>query len=162
LGTIFAGFLGAFPLAPMAQNVGLVALSDARSRWVAAGAGAILMALGFVPKLAAVAASLPSSVTAAVALVLFGLVTATGVRILARADLRSRDNLIVIALSITAGMIPLVAPTFFAVAPKWSAPVFNSGITLAAVSAVLLNVFFNGAGAAASADSRLRGAETER
>ena len=161
LGTVIAGVLGAFPLVPLAQNVGLVALSEIRSRWAAAAAGAMLLALGIVPKLGALAASLPSSVTGAAALVLFGLVAATGVRILARAELRSRENLIVIALTLTAGMIPWMAPTFFAVAPKWSAPVFNSGITLAAVTAVLLNVLFNGADASSSAGSPLRSAETE-
>jgi NCS2 family nucleobase:cation symporter-2 len=43
-------------------------------------------------------------------------------------------------------MIPLVAPTFFAQVPKWLAPLVNSGITLAAISAVLLNALFNGGG----------------
>jgi NCS2 family nucleobase:cation symporter-2 len=161
LGSILAGVVGAFPLAPMAQNIGLVALSDARSRWATAGAGVLLVALGFVPKLSALVASLPASVTGATALLLSGMVAATGVRILSRADLRSRDNQIVIALSLAAGMIPMVSPTLFAVAPKWSAPLFNSGITLAAVSAVLLNVLFNGTGTSASRASRLRGAETE-
>jgi xanthine/uracil permease len=52
--------------------------------------------------------------------------------------------LIIIAVSIAAGMIPVVAPTFFAQLPKWVAPLMGSGITLATVSAVLLNALFNG------------------
>jgi NCS2 family nucleobase:cation symporter-2 len=50
-------------------------------------------------------------------------------------------------------MIPVVAPTFFAQLPKWTAPLMGSGITLATLSAVLLNALFNGAG---SEDSRNR------
>jgi NCS2 family nucleobase:cation symporter-2 len=40
-------------------------------------------------------------------------------------------------------MIPLVAPTFFAQVPKSLGPLVNSGITLAAISAVGLNALFN-------------------
>jgi uric acid transporter len=40
----------------------------------------------------------------------------------------------------------LVAPTFFAKFPKELEPLLNSGIVLAAVAAVLLNAYYNGAG----------------
>ena len=46
--------------------------------------------------------------------------------------------------SIGAGMIPLVAPTFFAQMPNVLSPILYSGILLAAFVAVLLNAFFNG------------------
>jgi uric acid transporter len=42
-------------------------------------------------------------------------------------------------------LIPLVSPTFFATPPKSLEPLLNSGIVLAAVAAILLNVYFNGA-----------------
>jgi len=41
-------------------------------------------------------------------------------------------------------MIPLVAPSFFATLPKPLEPLLNSWIILAAIAAVLLNVYFNG------------------
>ena len=160
LGAIVAGGLNAFPVAPYASNVGLVALSGVRSRWAAAAAGATLLALGFLPKLGALMASLPQPVTGAAALMLFGTVAAVGIRILARADYTSRDNLLVIGLSITVGMIPMVAPGLFGLAPKWITPLISSGITLTAVSAVLLNALFNGSRASRGADARMS-AETE-
>jgi NCS2 family nucleobase:cation symporter-2 len=161
LGAIVAGTLNTFPLAPSAPNVGLVALSGVRSRWVAAAAGATLLALGCLPKLGALVASLPQPVAGAAALALFGMVAASGVRILARADCTSRDNLLVIGLSIAAGMIPMVAPGLFQFAPKWIAPFANSGITLTALSALLLNGLFNRARASLRADARVSGAESE-
>ena len=42
-------------------------------------------------------------------------------------------------------MIPLVAPAMLVALPTWLAPFARSGITLAAVSAVILNLIFNGA-----------------
>jgi xanthine/uracil permease len=80
---------------------------------------------------------------------LFGIdaaLAATGIRILASVDYKTnRNNLFIVAISIGFGMIPLVSPTFFATLPKSLEPLLNSGIVLAAVVAVLLNAYFNGA-----------------
>ena len=161
LGAIVAGTLNSLPLAPSASNVGLVGLSGLRSRWAAAAAGAMLLALACLPKLGALVASLPQPVAGTAALALFGMVAAIGTRIFARVDYASRDNLLVIGISIAAGMIPTVAPGLVQVAPKWIAPLANSGITLTALSALLLNALFNGARASLPADGRVSGAESE-
>jgi NCS2 family nucleobase:cation symporter-2 len=50
----------------------------------------------------------------------------------------------VVAISLGVGMIPLVAPAMLATLPTWLAPFARSGITLSAVSAVVLNLIFNG------------------
>jgi len=88
-------------------------------------------------------------------------IAATGIRILARVDYGLRHNLLIIAISIAAGRIPLVAPTFFPQVPQWLAPLVNSGITLAAISAVLLNALFNGGGSDAEAGPEAKPAEHE-
>jgi uric acid transporter len=88
-------------------------------------------------------------------IVMFGMVAATGIRILSAVDYQtSRNNLYVVAISIGFGMIPLVAPTFFAKLPAQLAPILNSGILLTAIIAVVLNVYFNGAGQLAKTKSR--------
>ena len=83
---------------------------------------------------------------------MFGMVAATGIRILSGVDYQtSRNNLYIVAISIGFGMIPLVAPTFFAKLPSQLGPILNSGILLTAISAVALNLYFNGAGSVAKA-----------
>ena len=57
----------------------------------------------------------------------------------------NRNNLFIVAISIGLGMIPLVAPDFKMWLPHAIHPLIDSGILLAAIGAVLLNVFFNGA-----------------
>ncbi len=146
LGTIIGGVFNTFPYTSFSQNVGLVGVTGVRSRWVVAVAGGILIALGLLPKLGTIVASIPQPVLGGAGLVMFGMVAATGIKILARVDYGPRHNLLIIAISIAVGMIPLVAPTFFAQVPRWLSPVVNSGITLAAISAVLLNALFNGGG----------------
>ena len=145
LGTIIGGVFNTFPYTSFSQNVGLVGVTGVKSRWVVAVAGAILIAFGLFPKMGSVVSSIPQPVLGGAGLVMFGMVAATGIRILARVDYASRHNLLIIAVSIAVGMIPVVAPTFFAQLPKWTAPLMGSGITLATLSAVLLNALFNGA-----------------
>jgi NCS2 family nucleobase:cation symporter-2 len=83
---------------------------------------------------------------------MFGMVAATGARILGAVDFRNnRHNLFIVALSIGFGMIPLVAPGFFKQMPHALHPLLESGILLAAIVAVLLNAFFNGVGSAEEA-----------
>jgi xanthine/uracil permease len=72
------------------------------------------------------------------------MVAATGIRILARVDYASRYNLLIIAVSVAAGVIPVISPTFFGQLPRWTTPLMGSGITLATASAVMLNLLLNG------------------
>ena len=53
------------------------------------------------------------------------------------------NNLIIVALSIGMGVIPIAVPTFYEHFPSWFQTVFDSGISSAAVTAVLLNLLFN-------------------
>jgi uric acid transporter len=74
------------------------------------------------------------------------MVAATGIRILASVDYQTnRNNLYIVAVSIGFGMVPLVAPRWTQHMPHALHPLLESGILLAALSAVLLNLFFNGA-----------------
>ena len=83
---------------------------------------------------------------------MFGMVAATGIRILAGVDFKSnRFNSLIVAISIGIGMIPLIAPNFKQWMPHNLHPLIESGILLASLSAVLLNLFFNGANADDSA-----------
>jgi xanthine permease len=149
LGTVIGGIFNTFPYTSYSQNVGLVGVTGVRSRWVVAVSGVILVALGLVPKLATLVASIPQAVLGGAGIAMFGMVAATGIRILSRVDFENRNNLLIVAVSIGAGMIPLVAPTFFDEFPVWTKSLTHSGITLTAIVAVALNAFLSGGGKAA-------------
>lgn len=145
LGTLIGGVFNTFPYTSFSQNVGLVGITGVRSRWVCVMGGVILVAFGLFPKMAHVVASIPQFVLGGAGIVMFGMVAATGVRILMSARLReNRHNPYIVAISLGFGMIPLVADRFFVQLPKVLSPLLHSGILLAAIVAVLLNVYFNG------------------
>jgi NCS2 family nucleobase:cation symporter-2 len=146
LGTLIGGFFNTFPYTSFSQNVGLVAVTGVRSRFVCVAGGIILVVLGVLPKMAALIESLPTVVLGGAGLVMFGMVAATGIRILSGVDFKNnRFNALVVAISIGIGMIPLIAPNFKQWMPHGLHPLIESGILLASLSAVLLNLFLNGA-----------------
>ncbi|MFZ1180594.1 MAG: solute carrier family 23 protein, partial [Herbaspirillum sp.] len=146
LGTLLGGIFNTFPYTSFSQNVGLVAVTGVKSRWVCVAGGLILIALGVLPKLGALVGSLPTVVLGGAGLVMFGMVAATGIRILANVDFRdNKHNAMIVAVSIGVGMIPLIAPNFRQWMPHAIHPLIESGILLASLCAVLLNMFFNGA-----------------
>jgi NCS2 family nucleobase:cation symporter-2 len=105
----------------------------------------ILVVLGLLPKMAALVESLPTFVLGGAGLVMFGMVAATGIRILANVDYKgNRNNLFIVAISIGFGMIPLIAPRYLQWMPHSIHPLIESGILLASISAVVLNLYFNG------------------
>lgn len=146
LGTVLGGLFNTFPYTSFSQNVGLVGVTGVRSRYVCVAGGIIMIVLGLIPKMGALVESLPTTVLGGAGLVMFGMVAATGIRILSRVDFATnRHNLFIIAISIGMAMIPLVAPNFQQWMPHAVHPLIHSGILLAATSAVLLNWFYNGA-----------------
>jgi uric acid transporter len=154
VGTLIGGIFNTFPYTSFSQNVGLVSVTGVRSRWVTITGGAIMLVLGLLPKLAALVEAVPVVVLGGAGLVMFGMVAATGARILTSVDFKNnRFNLFVVAISVGFGMIPLAAPGFFRNLPHDLQPLLESGILLCAVTAVILNAFFNGLGSSASAKS---------
>lgn len=143
LASAVAGVFNVFPLSAFAQNVGLVAITGIRSRFVVAAGGVILIVLGLVPVLGAFVAVVPTAVLGGVGIALFGTVAASGIRTLAGVDYEGNSNLVIVALSIGMGIVPIAVPTFWDAFPQWFGTIFHSGITSAAITAVLLNAIFN-------------------
>ena len=146
LGTVIGGIFNTFPYTSFSQNVGLVGVTGVKSRWVCVAGGVIMIVLGLLPKMAAFVESIPTFVLGGAGLVMFGMVAATGIRILSTVDYKTnRNNLYIVALSIGFGLIPLVAPRWTQHMAHSLHPLLESGILLTAVAAVALNIFFNGA-----------------
>ncbi|MFZ3185250.1 MAG: nucleobase:cation symporter-2 family protein [Pseudomonas sp.] len=143
ISSMLAPIFGSFTQSAFAQNVGLVAVTGVKSRYVVAFAGLILVTLGLLPVMGRIVAAVPASVLGGAGMVLFGTVAASGIRTLSKVDYRNNMNLIIVATSIGFGMIPIAAPHFYEHFPSWFATIFHSGISSAAIMAIALNLLFN-------------------
>ncbi|MCS0635374.1 purine permease [Streptomyces sp. LP05-1] len=143
LATLLGPVIGTFPTSAFAQNVGVVSLTRVRSRYVVAAAGGALLVLGAFPVLGAVVSLVPMPVLGGAGIVLFGSIAVSGIRTLSEAGLDDSSNIILVAVALGAGIIPLAAPTFYERFPAWAQTVLGSGISAGALAAVLLNIFFH-------------------
>lgn len=136
-GTSLAALFSALPNTSFSQNVGLVAFTGVMSRFVVTIGALFLVAAGFVPKLATVIAVIPAAVIGGAAVVMFGMIVAAGISLIATRAM-TRNDLIVVAVSVTVGQGFALRPEVAASLPDNVAALMTSGIVPAAVIAVVL------------------------
>lgn len=142
--TVVAGLLNSFPSTVYSQNIGLIRLTRVKSRWVVASSGVIMMLLGLMPKVGALIASMPASVLGGATIVLFSTIAVVGIQILFQADLSDQRNTLLVATSVGIGFLPTAFPQFAEQMPgRPLHALFESGLILGTLSAVLLNLFFH-------------------
>ncbi|MCQ4084679.1 purine permease [Streptomyces sp. RB6PN25] len=143
LGSAISPLFNGFFNSAFAQNIGLVAITKVRSRFVVAAGGVLLVLAGLCPVLASLISLVPGPVLGGAGLVLFGTVASSGVKTLAEADLSDGNNLLIVGIAIGIGMIPIVSPGFYAHVDPHLQIVLNSGISTGCLVAVVLNLIFH-------------------
>ncbi|GLC90534.1 nucleobase:cation symporter-2 family protein [Lysinibacillus piscis] len=143
LASVIGGLFNAFPYTTFSQNVGLVRMSGAKERKVIYITGAMLVALGFLPKVAALTTIIPTSVLGAAMLAMFGMVITQGMGMLVPVMNESAENAMIAAVAVGLGVGVSIVPEIFAALPKGIAIITSNGIVCGSVTAILLNVLFN-------------------
>lgn len=122
-------------------------MTRVKTRDVIVVAGGLLIVIGFVPKIAALAQLVPGSVLGGAMVALFGMVISSGIRIIGtQVDLNRHENLFIIACSIGMGLGVTVVPQLFAGAPAWAQIMLGNGIIAGSFTAIFMNLLFNGLG----------------
>ncbi|EZP76903.1 xanthine permease [Parageobacillus genomosp. 1] len=143
LAMVLGGLLNAFPYTTYSQNVGLVQLSGVKTRRVIYVAGGMLIMLGLVPKIAAIATIIPAPVLGGAMLAMFGMVIAYGIKMLSQVEFTSQENLFIIACSVGMGLGVTAVPNLFAELPASIRILTDSGIVAGSLTAIVLNILFN-------------------
>lgn len=142
LSTLLGGVLNSFPYTCFAQNIGLVRLTRVTSRWVVAGAGVIMIILGVLPKAGAVVEAIPSPVLGGASLALFASVALVGIQTLTTVDLTDNRNSVIVGTSLGLAMLVSFKPDIAGVFPAWAQVFVSSGVTVGAITAIVLNLLF--------------------
>lgn len=140
--TVTGGVFNSFPYTAFSENVGLVRLTGVKSRWVVAAAGVIMILLGFLPKVAAVVASIPSPVLGGAALTLFATVAVVGIQTLGKVDFTDHRNVIIVTSSLALALLVTGYPQISTTLPAGLDILFGSGISTGAITAIGLNLLF--------------------
>ena len=143
LSALLAGFMNSFPDTAYAENVGLIGMTRVKSRFVVTVCGVFLLILGLIPKVGAIVADLPAPVIGGAATVMFAMVTAIGIQTLNKVNFEGNHNLLIVAVSLSFGLIPVIQPAFYQHFPQNFQVIFGSSITSTVIVVFALNLFFN-------------------
>jgi xanthine permease len=138
LGTAVAGVFGGMPNTSFSQNVGIVGMTGVMSRHVVTIAGVILVICGLLPKIGALIASMPLPVLGGGVIVMFGMVAAAGMNVLSEVKM-TRRNMVIIAISLTAGLGLNLVPTAVQYLPGIWKTLATSAVAPTAFLAIVLN-----------------------
>lgn len=122
-------------------NVGLANASGVLSRHVAVVAGAIMIALSFIPAVSTLIVLAPGAVTGGILIYTAAFMIVAGMDLILSRMLNTKRSFVV-GISIAIGMSVYIIPEMTAAAPAWSYTIVSSGLTVAALVAVLLNILF--------------------
>ncbi len=142
LSTLLGGIMNSFPYTCFAQNVGLVRITRVKSRWVAAGAGLIMIVLGILPKAGAIVNMIPAPVLGGASLAMFANVAWVGLQTIAKSDMRDNRNAVIVTTALGLAMLVTFKPTIAQAFPAWAQIFFSSGMTIGALTAIGLNLLF--------------------
>jgi uracil permease len=136
ISTVLSGFCGSVPTTTYGENIGVMAITRVYSVWVIGGAAVISIFLAFIGKLSAFIQSIPTPVMGGVCMLLFGVIAASGVRMLveAKVDYSKPANLSLTAIVLIVG-ISGVAVKIGTVQLK--------GMALATVVGMILSLIFH-------------------
>ena len=138
----FAALFSAFPNTSYSQNVGLVNFTGVVSRHVTAIGGIILVALGVVPKVGALFATIPPAVIGGGGLIMFAMIFASGLSIIHRSVPLTRRNLVILAVATGLGLGVELRPDALQYLPEDLRTFFGSGLIAGGLTALVLNLVF--------------------
>ena len=100
--------IGSLGICSYGEGVACVGFSKVASTTVTAGAAIILILLGFLAPVQAFIASIPSCVFAGAAIILYGFIACSGIKMLQKTDLNVQKNLIIVSTVLSLGISGLV------------------------------------------------------
>ncbi len=136
---LVSGLIGSFPSTTYAQNNGVIQITGVASRHIGKWMAAILVALGLFPGVAKWVTAMPAPVLGGMAILLFGLVSVAGLRLILRGGLGHREGLIV-ALSLGIGLGAASQPDWVRSLPAVFQTFLESSVSAGGLTALFLNV----------------------
>ena len=100
--------VGGLGICSYGEGVACVGFSRVASVWVTGTAAVILAALGFIAPIQAFIASIPSCVFAGAAIILYGFIACSGIKMLQKINLNIQKNLIMVSTVLSLGISGLV------------------------------------------------------
>lgn len=142
LATSMAGFLGGPANTTYGENTGVLELSRVHDPRVIRIAAVFAIIVSFIPKVSAIISTMPSAIIGGVSFMLYGMISAIGVRNVVenRVDLTKSRNLIIAGVIFVCGLGFSSGITF----TVGGTPITLTALAIAAIAGILLNMILPG------------------
>lgn len=139
-GSVFATLFGVMPNTSFSQNVGLVAMTKIVNRFVLMTGAIFLILCAFIPKLGAIVASIPNCVLGGAVILMFAMISISGLNLLIEDGKISDRTGIIVAASCAVGLGLSYCPEVMQYLPQWFQNMFSQAIVGGFVTATILNI----------------------
>jgi hypothetical protein len=142
LATSLSAFFGGPANTTYGENTGVLELSKVYDPRVIRIAAVYAILISFVPRFAAVIASLPTAIIGGISFILYGMISAIGVRNVVenRVDFSNSRNLIIAAVILVSGLGFSKGLSF----TIFGTPITLTALAIASIAGVLLNAILPG------------------
>lgn len=142
LATSMAGFLGGPANTTYGENTGVLELSRVHDPRVIRIAAVFAIIVSFIPKVSAIISTMPSAIIGGVSFMLYGMISAIGVRNVVenKVDLTKSRNLIIAGVIFVCGLGFSSGITF----TVGGTPITLTALAIAAIAGILLNMILPG------------------
>lgn len=138
--SIIGSLFGGLPTATYSQNVGIVAMTKVVNKFIVAIAAIFMLIAGFIPKIGALITTIPQSVLGGATVIVFAMITMTGIKVIIKDELSSRNTSIA-GLSVALGMGITQVEGVLDAFPSWVNMVFGSSpVVITTITVILLNL----------------------
>lgn len=139
-GSAFATLFGVLPNTSFSQNVGLIGMTKVVNRFTIATGAIFLVLCSFFPKLAALVRSIPNPVLGGGVLLMFAMITMSGLNLLFEDGLLKDREMVIVAASLGVGFGLSSVPEVMRALPDGVQAIFKQAIVGAFVTATILNL----------------------
>ena len=145
LATLLGCIFGVPVVSSYSQNVGIVSMNKVVSRRVITIACAIMLALGVVPKFSALVSTLPAPVIGGGTLIVFGMITLIGLKLVSSEPLTARNSTIVgVSIALAMGLSTLEGTAALENFPPLAQTLLTKPVVVAGVMSFVLNLIAPG------------------
>lgn len=139
IGSMIGAFISGLPVATFSQNVGIVGTTKVVNRMVLGLAAVIIIVAALIPKFASLLTTIPSCVLGGATVSVFASITMTGIKLISKDKLTSR-NCSIVGLAVAMGVGVTLVPESLAMFPAWVTMVFGkSAVVISTIVTVFLN-----------------------
>lgn len=140
-GSALAAIFNVLPNTAYGQNAGIVAMTKVTNRFCVATGAVFLIVAGIFPKFGAICAAMPASVLGGAVVIVFAMITISGIKMVTRDGLGSRDTM-VLAISLGLGLGFSSVPEALELMPYALKFILEDAVVSCGLIALILNVVF--------------------